>query len=60
AVEVDYVNAHGTSTPLNDVAETRTLKLALGCHAPRVAVSSVKSMMGHALGAAGRSSRSSR
>ncbi|MHB8515589.1 MAG: beta-ketoacyl-[acyl-carrier-protein] synthase family protein, partial [Dehalococcoidia bacterium] len=53
AVEVDYVNAHGTSTPLNDVAETRALKLALGCHAPRVAVSSVKSMMGHALGAAG-------
>lgn len=53
AAELDYVNAHGTATPLGDVAETRALRLALGCHASRVAVSSLKSMIGHALGAAG-------
>ena len=51
--ELDYVVAHGTSTPLNDVTETRALKLALGDHAHRVAISSPKSMVGHLLGAAG-------
>ncbi|HVB76432.1 MAG TPA: beta-ketoacyl-ACP synthase II [Candidatus Nitrosotalea sp.] len=53
AEEVDYVNAHGTSTGLNDAAETRALKMALKEHAYRVPVSSTKSMIGHLLGAAG-------
>jgi 3-oxoacyl-[acyl-carrier-protein] synthase II len=51
--EVDYVVAHGTSTPLNDVTETKAIKQALGDHAHEVAISSPKSMVGHLLGAAG-------
>jgi 3-oxoacyl-[acyl-carrier-protein] synthase II len=51
--EIDYVAAHGTGTPLNDSTETKALKLALGEHAYRIPVSSVKSMVGHLLGAAG-------
>ena len=53
AVDVDYVNAHGTSTPLNDRSETAALKLALGERAADVPVSSTKSTIGHLLGAAG-------
>ena len=51
--EVDYLNAHGTSTPLNDWHETKALKLALGEEAYRIPVSSTKSMTGHLLGAGG-------
>jgi 3-oxoacyl-[acyl-carrier-protein] synthase II len=51
--QVDYINAHGTSTPIGDEIETRVIKAALGDHAKRVAISSTKSMMGHCLGASG-------
>ena len=51
--EIDYIVAHGTATPLNDVTETRAIKAAYGDHARKVAISSPKSMIGHLVGAAG-------
>lgn len=53
AQEVNYLNAHGTSTPLGDINETNAIKLALGDHAKQVVVNSTKSMTGHLLGGAG-------
>ena len=53
ADEVQYLNAHGTSTPLGDINETQAIKAAFGDHASRMMVSSTKSMTGHLLGGAG-------
>jgi len=53
AEDIDYYNAHGTSTPINDPTETKMLKKALGEHARKIAISSTKGMTGHMLGAAG-------
>jgi len=51
--EVQHINAHGTSTPLNDICETKAIKKVFGKHADKIAINSTKSMIGHLLGAAG-------
>jgi 3-oxoacyl-[acyl-carrier-protein] synthase II len=51
--QIDYINAHGTSTPLGDKAETLAVKTVLGQHAPKTSISSTKSQLGHSLGASG-------
>jgi 3-oxoacyl-[acyl-carrier-protein] synthase II len=51
--EIDYINAHGTSTPANDATETTAIKKLFGAHAYQIPISSTKSMVGHAMGASG-------